>query len=97
MNETDILSHISSAYSARDMIEIGEKDGYKKVRYWGFSYGTLLAGVIATLYPDRLDRMVSDGKLTPTSTILRKMRVILTDDRKRRLYVMVRRRPSAFL
>jgi pimeloyl-ACP methyl ester carboxylesterase len=63
MNDTDILPHLSTAYSARDMLEILHKTGHEKLRYWGYSYGTILGGVFATLYPETIERFVSDGNV----------------------------------
>ncbi|KAK8039889.1 hypothetical protein PG993_008300 [Apiospora rasikravindrae] len=57
-----LLQHISTAYHARDMLEISKKAGYDKVRYWGISYGTILGGTFASLFPDHVERLVSDGK-----------------------------------
>lgn len=62
MAHTGIMSHLSTASIARDMLEILDKTGHAKLRYWGFSYGTVLGGVFAGLYPDRVERLVSDGK-----------------------------------
>lgn len=62
MNSTGIMRHLSSASIARDMLEILEKTGHKKLRYWGSSYGTILGGVFAGMYPDRVERLVSDGR-----------------------------------
>ena len=62
LNETDILAHISTAYHARDMLEILDQTGHATLRYWGFSYGTALGGAFAGLFPDRVERLVSDGK-----------------------------------
>ncbi|KPM37763.1 hypothetical protein AK830_g8793 [Neonectria ditissima] len=61
MDHTGIMSHLSTASIARDMLEILDKTGHAKLRYWGFSYGTILGGVFAGLYPDRVERLVSDG------------------------------------
>jgi pimeloyl-ACP methyl ester carboxylesterase len=65
MEDTAILPHLSTAYSARDMLEILHKTGHEKLRYWGYSYGTILGGVYATLYPDTIERFVSDGTDSP--------------------------------
>jgi hypothetical protein len=61
-NKSSILRHVSTASHARDMLEILHKLGYDKLKYWGFSYGTLLGGVFAAMYPDKIERLVSDGK-----------------------------------
>ena len=63
MNETGILPFLSTASHARDMLEILEKTGHDKLRYWGVSYGTVLGGVFAGLFPERVERLVSDGKI----------------------------------
>lgn len=62
LNETGILRHIGTASVARDMLEILRLTGHNKLRYWGFSYGSILGGVFAGLYPDRVERLVSDGE-----------------------------------
>ncbi|KAB8289997.1 hypothetical protein EYC80_010324 [Monilinia laxa] len=61
--EESLLKFVSTASVARDMLEIMEKTGTEKMRYWGFSYGTLLGGVFAAMFPDRVERMVSDGNV----------------------------------
>jgi pimeloyl-ACP methyl ester carboxylesterase len=33
----------------------------EKVLFWGFSYGTLLGATFATVYPNRIERMILDG------------------------------------
>lgn len=54
---------VGTASVARDMLEMTEKVGHPQLRYWGFSYGTVLASMFATLFPDRIDRIVSDGNV----------------------------------
>lgn len=61
MNGTNILENLSTAAAARDMLAILEQTGHSKLRYWGFSYGTILGGVFAGMFPDKVDRLVSDG------------------------------------
>lgn len=59
--EESLLKFVSTTSVARDMLEIMRKTGTEKLRYWGFSYGTFLGGVFAAMYPDLVERMVSDG------------------------------------
>jgi pimeloyl-ACP methyl ester carboxylesterase len=61
--ENGLLSFVGTTSVARDMLEILNKGGWGKLRYWGFSYGTILGGMFAAMYPDRVDRLVSDGML----------------------------------
>lgn len=39
------------------------KRGKEQMMYWGFSYGTALGSLFASMYPGRIDRMVLDGVL----------------------------------
>jgi pimeloyl-ACP methyl ester carboxylesterase len=64
MEDMGIMQFLGSASIARDMLEILDKTGNEKLRYWGFSYGTILGGVFAGLYPERVERLVSDGKFS---------------------------------
>ncbi|KAH8679398.1 Alpha/Beta hydrolase protein [Ilyonectria robusta] len=66
---------IGTAFTARDMIKIVDalgEDG--KLRYWGISYGTILGQVVASMFPDRIDRLLLDSNsladdyLTSTGT-----------------------------
>ncbi|KAI0599616.1 alpha/beta-hydrolase [Biscogniauxia sp. FL1348] len=63
MNDSSLLRHISTASHARDMLEILHLMGAEKLKYWGFSYGTILGGVFAAMYPDKVERLVSDGNV----------------------------------
>lgn len=62
MSNSSLLSNIGTASHARDLLELVHQTGGEKLKYWGFSYGTLLGGTFASLYPDKVERLVSDGK-----------------------------------
>ncbi|KAK6600109.1 alpha/beta hydrolase fold family protein [Botrytis cinerea] len=59
----DLSRFVGTASVARDMLEILNKLGYEKLRYWGLSYGTVIGGTFAAMYPDKVERLVSDGNV----------------------------------
>jgi len=61
-----LLPYLTSANAARDMDEIRQAFGVQKISYYAFSYGTYLGQVYATLFPDRVRRMVLDSTVDPT-------------------------------
>jgi pimeloyl-ACP methyl ester carboxylesterase len=60
-----LLQHITTVDSAKDMDSIRKALGQKQISYYGFSYGTYLGSVYATLYPQNVRRMVLDGNVDP--------------------------------
>ena len=61
-----LLEHVTTRDSANDMEYLRLALRAPKISYYGFSYGTYLGQVYATLYPSRLDRMVLDSTVDPT-------------------------------
>jgi pimeloyl-ACP methyl ester carboxylesterase len=65
--EADIRQYMTTAYAARDMLEIlkrlPEEHGKKtpKLKFLGLSYGTMVGQTFASLYPEHVSRMVLDG------------------------------------
>ena len=57
---------IGTAYTARDMLAIVDalNEG-GQLRYWGLSYGTALGNYFASMFPDRIERMLLDGNMNP--------------------------------
>ncbi|KAF4969063.1 hypothetical protein FSARC_3625 [Fusarium sarcochroum] len=54
--------YLSTAFTARDLMRIVDalgEDG--KLRYWGISYGTILGQVVASMFPDRISRVLLDS------------------------------------
>ncbi|KAL2061477.1 hypothetical protein VTL71DRAFT_6854 [Oculimacula yallundae] len=57
---------IGTAFTARDMMQVVDaldEDGL--LRYWGFSYGTLLGATVASMFPDRMDKVILDAVMNP--------------------------------
>ncbi|KAF7304004.1 Alpha beta hydrolase fold family [Mycena indigotica] len=62
-DSTGILKYLTTDNAARDMHLINQKLGFKKVRYYGISYGSVLGATFAALFPDKIERMILDGVL----------------------------------
>ncbi|SEL39923.1 alpha/beta hydrolase [Streptacidiphilus jiangxiensis] len=61
-----LLSHVSTVDSARDMDVLRALLGDEKLHYLGKSYGTFLGATYAGLFPTRVGTMVLDGAMNPS-------------------------------
>ena len=60
-----LLPHLRTTDNAADFDALREAVGADKVTFYGFSYGTYIAQVYATLYPDRVQALIMDGVIDP--------------------------------
>ncbi|MDT0308402.1 alpha/beta hydrolase [Streptomyces sp. DSM 44917] len=61
----ELLGHISTIETARDMDVARAVLGDERLHYLGFSYGTKLGAVYAGLFPQRAGRLVLDAAVDP--------------------------------
>ncbi|MGX6606672.1 alpha/beta hydrolase [Micromonosporaceae bacterium Da 78-11] len=61
-----LLDHLKTLDTVRDMESIRLTLGATQINFYGFSYGTYIGQVYATMYPDRVRRMVLDGNVDPS-------------------------------
>jgi pimeloyl-ACP methyl ester carboxylesterase len=61
----ELLEHLTTLDTVRDMESIRKALGQDQINYYGYSYGTYLGQVYATRYPDRVRRMVLDSNIDP--------------------------------
>ena len=66
----ELLQHISTRNSARDMDFVRGLLGDSELNFLGFSYGTELGATYIADFPDRVGRFVLDGPLDPMQTAL---------------------------
>ena len=65
-----ILPHITTDNAARDMDLLRGVLGDTSLSYLGYSYGTYLGATYAKLFPDRVGRLVLDGAVDPSVSML---------------------------
>ncbi|MFM7687507.1 MAG: alpha/beta hydrolase [Actinomycetota bacterium] len=66
----DFMAYMGTNQSARDMDAIREALGERTISYFGWSYGSELGAVWATLFPDTVRAAVLDGATDPTADSL---------------------------
>ncbi len=66
-----ILRHMRTTDAVADMEALRVALGAEQISYLGFSYGTYLGQVYATLHPERVDRMILDSNVDPTDVFYR--------------------------
>lgn len=65
---SDILAHVGTVAVARDLDLIRASLGDDQLTYLGFSYGTRIGAVYATLFPTAVRAMILDGAFPPGLT-----------------------------
>jgi pimeloyl-ACP methyl ester carboxylesterase len=60
-----LLDHLKTTDTVADMEILRAALGAQQINFYGFSYGTYLGQVYATLHPQRVRRMVLDGNVDP--------------------------------
>jgi pimeloyl-ACP methyl ester carboxylesterase len=65
--EGNLLTHVSTADTARDLDLLRRAVGEQKLTYIGLSYGTFLGATYANLFPDKVRALVLDGNVAPSA------------------------------
>jgi pimeloyl-ACP methyl ester carboxylesterase len=61
-----VLGHVDTISAAKDLDVLRAVMGDAKLNYLGYSYGTLLGATYASLFPNKVGKMVLDGAIDPT-------------------------------
>lgn len=69
-NSDGILPYITTENAARDMDLLRAVLGDSELNYLGYSYGTFLGATYAKLFPERVGRLVLDGAVDPSVSML---------------------------
>jgi len=64
-----LLKHVSTADTARDLDRLRALVGDRKLSYYGESYGTYIGQIYANLFPHRVRAMALDGLTDPVATV----------------------------
>jgi pimeloyl-ACP methyl ester carboxylesterase len=69
----DLLRHLSTADTARDLDMLRRAVGDRRLSYQGFSYGTFIGATYANLFPGRVRALALDAALDPTAYMSREL------------------------
>jgi pimeloyl-ACP methyl ester carboxylesterase len=61
----DLLDHMKTEDNARDIDRIRQALGVEQINFYGYSYGSYLGQVYATMFPAHVRRMVLDSNVDP--------------------------------
>ena len=67
-NAPELLEHMSTADVAADLDRIRAAVGDDQLSYVGFSYGTSIGAVYASLFPENVRALVLDGSVSPDAS-----------------------------
>jgi len=56
------LAHINTPNVVRDLDLVNTLLNYNTFNYWGWSYGTIVGAMYAQMFPEKVGRMILDGK-----------------------------------
>ncbi|MFJ3876876.1 alpha/beta hydrolase [Streptomyces sp. NPDC090077] len=65
--DADLLRHVSTADTARDLDLLRQAVGEPQLNYFGVSYGTILGATYANLFPGKVRAMVLDSNIAPSA------------------------------
>ncbi|WP_420081987.1 alpha/beta hydrolase [Streptomyces sp. JL4002] len=65
--DPELLRHVSTADTARDLDLLRRSVGEPQLNYLGVSYGTILGATYANLFPDKVRAMVLDSNIAPSA------------------------------
>ncbi|KPC84203.1 alpha/beta hydrolase [Streptomyces sp. NRRL S-15] len=65
--DPELLSHVSTADTARDLDGLRRAVGEPQLNYYGISYGTILGATYANLFPGKVRAMTLDSNIAPSA------------------------------
>ncbi|KAJ7660890.1 Alpha/Beta hydrolase protein [Mycena polygramma] len=81
-DKSQILKYITTDNVARDMLLITQKSGFEKLKYYGVSYGSVLGATFASLFPDKVERIIIDGVVDVNAWYSANVTILATDTDK---------------